>query len=431
MAAVTSKGRRSSRARVDRRMPGKPAMVELFVPALQRLVRVRRVSPQLSILCSVASSQWPRKLQPTRSSPHSPRSVLLARTGKLVLHLQPVKAPLTTLSLFSGHFHADEALAVSLLRSHPSYISAPLVRTRDPALLATCHTVVDVGGEYDPSRHRYDHHQRSFDHTFPRRATKLSSAGLVWLHFGRDIIAARTWFTAEDDAVRLLWEKLYLEFIEAIDAHDNGISVYDGARLEAAGVEKRFRDGGVSIGALVGDLNPSWNEPLPQEPEKEGPKLEDERFDQATKLIGGAFERRMDYYIKAWLPARSIVHKAYAERTKHDPRGRLLVFDHPVPWRDHLYDAEATTQAEEKVLYVLYPESPAEKSKWRIQAVPVSKDSFESRKPLPDAWRGLRDETLDEVTGVPGGVFVHASGFIGGNKTWEGVVSMAAKALDM
>jgi uncharacterized UPF0160 family protein len=32
---------------------------------------------------------------------------------------------------------------------------------------------------------------------------------------------------------------------------------------------------------------------------------------------------------------------------------------------------------------------------------------------------------------VPGGVFVHASGFIGGNATLEGAVEMAAKALDM
>lgn len=33
--------------------------------------------------------------------------------------------------------------------------------------------------------------------------------------------------------------------------------------------------------------------------------------------------------------------------------------------------------------------------------------------------------------GVPGGIFVHASGFIGGNRTLEGAVAMAAKALDL
>lgn len=37
---------------------------------------------------------------------------------------------------------------------------AEIIRTRDPAQLAECDIVVDVGGEFDPKRHRYDHHQR-------------------------------------------------------------------------------------------------------------------------------------------------------------------------------------------------------------------------------------------------------------------------------
>lgn len=42
----------------------------------------------------------------------------------------------------------------------PSPKDAEIVRTREPQLLAQCDVVVDVGGEYDPQRHRYDHHQR-------------------------------------------------------------------------------------------------------------------------------------------------------------------------------------------------------------------------------------------------------------------------------
>ena len=37
---------------------------------------------------------------------------------------------------------------------------AEIIRTRDPAELAKCDLVVDVGGEFDAKRHRYDHHQR-------------------------------------------------------------------------------------------------------------------------------------------------------------------------------------------------------------------------------------------------------------------------------
>jgi uncharacterized UPF0160 family protein len=341
----------------------------------------------------------------------------------------------------NGHFHADEALAVHMLRTHiPAYASAKLVRTRDPALLATCHTVVDVGGEYDAAKNRYDHHQRTFDTVFPGRQTKLSSAGLVYMHFGKEIIsraitaAAPTEPKKEADeaTVELIWNKIYTSFIEPVDANDNGISAYDSAALSAAGIEKRFSDGGFTLGAMVSRLNPNWNDPTPSDPEA-AQKAEDERFLTASARIGEEFDRDLQYYTRSWLPAREIVESAFKGRKEIDPTGRILVFmGQSVPWKDHLYALEeAAGEAEQKVLYVLYPEKPTPESKWRIQAVPLTKDSFQSRKPLPEAWRGVRDEDLSEKTGISGGVFVHAAGFIGGNKTFEGALAMAKKALEM
>ncbi|OTB09185.1 hypothetical protein M426DRAFT_316476 [Hypoxylon sp. CI-4A] len=330
----------------------------------------------------------------------------------------------------NGHFHADEALAVYMLRLLPTYTNSQLIRTRDPALLQTCHTVVDVGGEYDASANRYDHHQRTFTTTFPGRPTKLSSAGLVYKHFGKAIIAQHLSKPEDSDEVGVLWNKLYESFIEALDAHDNGISAYDPKALEAAGVEKRFSEGSFTLGAVVGRLNPNWNDPVPSDP-AEAQAAEDARFVTASQRIGEEFSRDLEYYAKAWLPARAIVQEAYAKRLQYDPEGRIMVFEgQSVPWKDHLYTLEEQEGVEEKkkVLYVLYPEKPTPGAKWRIQAVPVTKDSFQSRKALPEPWRGARDEQLDEVSGVPGGVFVHASGFIGGNKTFEGVQALATKA---
>ena len=71
-----------------------------------------------------------------------------------------------------------------------------------------------------------------------------------------------------------------------------------------------------------------------------------------------------------------------------------------------------------------------EKQNWRIQAVSVSPGSFENRLSLPAAWQGLRDEELSKESGIPGGIFVHASGFIGGNKTHEGIRAMANAAVE-
>lgn len=59
----------------------------------------------------------------------------------------------------------------------------------------------------------------------------------------------------------------------------------------------------------------------------------------------------------------------------------------------------------------------------------VSPDKFESRRPLPLPWRGLRDDDLSKESGIPGCVFVHMSGFIGGNQTYEGALAMARAAI--
>ena len=61
----------------------------------------------------------------------------------------------------------------------------------------------------------------------------------------------------------------------------------------------------------------------------------------------------------------------------------------------------------------------------------MSPDKFESRKPLPSQWRGLRDDELSTVAGIPGCVFVHMSGFIGGNQSYQGALSMAKDALKL
>ena len=251
------------------------------------------------------------------------------------------------------------------------------------------------------------------------------------MHFGKAIIAQQLGVSEEAEEVGVLWTKIYESFIEALDAHDNGISAYDPKAVKEAGLEKRFSDGGFSLGAMVGRLNPNWNDPTPSDP-VEAQKAEDEKFLLASTRMGEEFSRDLEYYTKSWLPARSIVQQAYAKRLEYDPQGRVLVFDgQSVPWKDHLYTLEAQEGGNAKVLYVLYPEKPTPDAKWRIQAVPVSKDSFESRKPLPEAWRGFRDDELSGITGVDGGVFVHAAGFIGGNKSFEGAKAMALKAFDL
>lgn len=56
--------------------------------------------------------------------------------------------------------------------------------------------------------------------------------------------------------------------------------------------------------------------------------------------------------------------------------------------------------------------------------------SFVCRKFLPASWRGVRDDKLADVCGVADAVFAHATGFIGGAKSRDGVLQMAIKSVE-
>ncbi|KAF9974440.1 hypothetical protein BGZ65_008727, partial [Modicella reniformis] len=285
----------------------------------------------------------------------------------------------------NGHFHCDEALAVHMLHQTRLFKGGDLVRTRDPAKLGTCDIVVDVGGVYDPSTHRYDHHQRGFTEVFGGKfETKLSSAGLVYKHFGKEIIASILDLEESDSKVELLYNKVYENFIEALDGGDNGISQYP------PDIKPRYRIG-TALPQRVAGLNPWWNQ--------KDVDL-DAQFMKAVAMTGHDFTDAVRYLGFSWLPARDL---------------------------DHLFTLEQELCIEDKPLYVLYPD---DNNQWRVQCVPPSPESFECRKALPQEWRGFRDDELSERCGVPNSVFVHMSGFIGGNRTKEGALEMAVKSLE-
>jgi len=98
-----------------------------------------------------------------------------------------------------------------------------------------------------------------------------------------------------------------------------------------------------------------------------------------------------------------------------------------MPWKTHLYELERKHAAEGAVLFVLYTDQAG---MWRVQAVTKEGTEFTNRLSLPEAWRGVRDAKLCELSGIAGCRFCHAAGFIGGNDTFEGALAMARKALE-
>lgn len=79
------------------------------------------------------------------------------------------------------------------------------------------------------SANRFDHHQPTFSSTlssiFPKKTfgnVKLSSAGLIYAHFGHQIISQLMGWPKDDSQTDKLFDKVYDQFIKEIDAIDNG-----------------------------------------------------------------------------------------------------------------------------------------------------------------------------------------------------------------
>jgi uncharacterized UPF0160 family protein len=99
-----------------------------------------------------------------------------------------------------------------------------------------------------------------------------------------------------------------------------------------------------------------------------------------------------------------------------------------VPWKSHLFDIEKELNiVNAELKFVIYNDKN-DKS-FRIQCVPENENSFINRLSLPEKWRGLRDQELCLISKIDECVFVHASGFIGGNKTLDGALKMARETL--
>jgi uncharacterized UPF0160 family protein len=337
----------------------------------------------------------------------------------------------------SGNFHCDEALAcgmLSLLSDQFPRDRTIVLRSRDPSALDQCNILVDVGGEYNPERLRFDHHQKSFDDlplkekTFSEKfETKLSSAGLVYKHYGQQILFK---LINHSDQVakplldRLskeeynqmfldLYERIYKNFMEHIDAIDNGIEISEG--------KLRYKIT-TTLSNRVGRLNPKWNAPK----EELTTQFENSQFQKAMVMTIEEFLEVVNGYLEQWLPAKSIVLETVKNRFNVDPSGKIVRFDQFCPWKEHLFTIERELGIPDQIQLALFADASGA---WRVQSVPIEGMDFANRCPLPIEWRGLRDQELSDKSGIPGCIFVHMSGFIGGNKTYEGALQMARETL--
>ena len=143
-----------------------------------------------------------------------------------------------TIQTHDKKFHADDVAAASLLSGYYAQknMKVQLIRSRNKELLQSSDILIDVGGVYDPSTHRYDHHQKSCNEVFQEGFNiPLSSVGMVWKHFGKEILEMYIQHNKQfkhcdnyQEHIDNLWVDVYVKAILEIDAHDNGVIPVEG-----------------------------------------------------------------------------------------------------------------------------------------------------------------------------------------------------------
>lgn len=286
-----------------------------------------------------------------------------------------------TVVTHDGKFHADDVFAVAaLLLAEPT---ATVVRTRDEATIGRADIVVDVGGVYDETHNRFDHHQSE---GAGGRGNKIPYAafGLVWKKFGRELCES-------EEVARRVDEVL----VTPIDANDNGIDLSVPAEADLWSY---------TIADAVRAFVPTW---LEKNADIDAAFLEAVSF--ATRVILREIARA-----KAMIAGEGEVRKAYAEAEDK----RLIVLDGDFSWKDTLAKLP-------EPLFVVHPQDGT----WRLYCVRDNPRQFRNRKNLPESWAGLRDAKLAQMTGVGDAVFCHRNRFMAVAKSKQSAIRLAQIAL--
>lgn len=291
------------------------------------------------------------------------------------------------LGIHNGTFHADDVFCVAMMQG--IYEDLEIIRTRDENLLATCDVVADVGNG------KYDHHHN--DKRTRENGIPYCGFGLLWEDFGLAYVRSQFPMLTDEREQQEVVEKVASKFIQQIDAQDNGVDVMKSD---------------VPVTTLCDIINTY----IPVDKDNE---ILEKAFFEAVDFAKTIFYRVVRKYVEYYENQRRLKNEL---ETQNIAETRILVLEKSIPWKDGVLELDP----EEKVLFVVYQDVTGS---WCTQVAPKEAGSFASRKDLPAAWGGLRDEELSQVTGVEGCIFCHPALFICGNQTKEGAIAMAQLAV--
>jgi uncharacterized UPF0160 family protein len=286
----------------------------------------------------------------------------------------------------NGSFHTDDVFAAAALSMlfEKQGKAFEMIRTRDEAEIELADIVFDVGGIYDESKNRFDHHQVGGAGK-RNGGIEYASFGLVWKKFGEELAGSK-------EAQEFLDQKL----AAPIDAFDNG---FDLVTNKFSNISPYY------LQHIIFTMHPTWREE----------QNHDEIFKKAVEFAKEVLKREIIQTKDSQLAEKEI--KAIYEQTKDK---RIIVLDQNYPAQYVLHDFP-------EPLFIIYPRST--NNYWGVKTVRTDPKTFNNRKNLPSTWAGLRDEELQNITGVPDAVFCHKALFLVVAKTREGAIKLAEVAL--
>src|ERR1035437_1612684 len=307
------------------------------------------------------------------------KNSMIKKVNKLITH--------------NGSFHADDifACATLCLMLEKKGEEFEIIRTRDPEIIKSGDYVFDLGGIYDGETNRFDHHQVG---GAGRRVSSIgegeisieySSFGLVWKKFGVELCA-------NQKATDIIDEKL----VAPVDAFDNGLDL----------VQNKYEITPYYIQHLFFSMRPTW---------KEENLSKDKMFLKSVEIAKVVLAREI-IQAQDMILADDMVTLNY----KNSLDKKIIILDDKYPF-------SALNNFPEP-LFVIYPRRIT--SDWGVEAVRNNPKTFVNRKNFPKLWAGLRDEELQNVTGVKDAVFCHRGLFLAVANSKEGAIKLAQIAVE-
>lgn len=291
----------------------------------------------------------------------------------------------------SGEFHADDVFAVATLLLHldKDVDGVQIIRSREEGDIEKGDYVVDVGFVYDPGKKLFDHHQRGGAGT-RQNGIDYASFGLVWKEYGEEI--------AGDREIAEVIEK---KVVIPIDASDTGTG---NINCEVAPGIWFY-----TVQTLVQSYLPLWGS-------------NQEKFLVAFKKVVPIAKEVIENEVKHARQeesARKKIVKAYKESDNKE----ILVFEDAYGW-SRIFISLVLNEFPEPVYFIRQHYD----GNWQL--VCVQEPYYKNRKSLPESWRGLTGEELQEVTGVEDAVFCHNSGFMCVAESKDSALKLAEISLE-